>query len=63
MKLVNIDQVRQGIIATKIGEDLYNRLGYTYLEDLRLDRDEQASEGLTCAVMSYDPSKPQDKEL
>ena len=63
MKLANIDQVRQGVIAAKIGEDLYNLLGYTHLEDLHLDRDEQVPEGLTCAVMAYDPLKPQNEEL
>lgn len=63
MKLAESDQVRQGVIAAKMGEDLYSRLGYTHLEDLRLDGDEQAPEGLTCAVMDYDPTKSQDKEL
>jgi hypothetical protein len=30
-----------GVIAAKMGEDLHNRPGYTHLEDLRLDGDEQ----------------------
>ena len=63
MKLANIDQVRQGVIAAKMGEDLYTRMGYTNLEDLHLDGDEQTPEGLTIAVMNYDPTKSHDQEL
>lgn len=63
MRLANIDQVEQGVIAAKMGEDLYNKLGYKTLEQLRVDGDEQAPEGLICAAMKYTPSESRDSEL
>jgi GNAT superfamily N-acetyltransferase len=53
MQLADVDRVKQGVIAAKMGTELYNQLGYKLLTDLRWDGDEETPEGLTVSVMEY----------
>lgn len=57
MALANIDRIKQGVIATQMGAQLYTELGYSELAVLRLDGDEEAPEGVNCIVMDYSPNR------
>lgn len=57
MQLSDIDQVKQGVIAAKMGIKLYRSLGYKHLDDVHLDGDDTVPQGATVAVMEYDGSK------
>lgn len=62
MELAKIDHIKQGVIAAKMGEKLYAKLGYSPLEELRLDGDEEAPDGVKCVAMKYTPKHEQPRE-
>jgi GNAT superfamily N-acetyltransferase len=58
MQLADIDHVKQGVVAAKMGAELYNHLGYKLLTDLHWDGDEETPDGLTVSVMEYSGEEP-----
>ncbi|KAI1327875.1 hypothetical protein F5Y16DRAFT_182045 [Xylariaceae sp. FL0255] len=67
IELARIDQVKQGVIAAKMGEDLYRHLGYKALESLEIPGDEITPQGVTVTAMVLDvddqtSQKPQEGE-
>jgi len=56
MNLARIDKVKYGVIAAKMGTDLYRELGWQHLTDVRLEGDEVTPQGVEVAVMEYDPT-------
>lgn len=56
MELSKLDGVKQGVIAAKMGAELYAGLGYSVVEELRMDGDEEAPDGVTCVAMQYTPT-------
>lgn len=59
MELANVDNVKQGVIAAKMGAKLYADLGFSLLKNLRLDGDEEVPDEVTCVVMQYTPTHTQ----
>jgi N-acetylglutamate synthase-like GNAT family acetyltransferase len=55
MELARIDQVVQGVSAAKMGEKLYAELDYKVVERISLDGDEVTPQGVSTAMMVYDP--------
>lgn len=53
MKLARIDKSKQGVIASKMGIVLYNKLGWKYLTKIHIEGDER---GVSVAVAEYDPT-------
>lgn len=54
MKLACIDKIKQGVIAGKMGQDLYNKLGWKNLKEIHIEGDEIVPQGVSVAVMEYD---------
>ena len=57
MHLADLDHIKQGVVATRLGAKLYSRLGFSTLSYLHLDGDDQDREELTLSVMQYNPEK------
>ncbi|PQE04851.1 Acyl- N-acyltransferase protein [Rutstroemia sp. NJR-2017a BBW] len=55
MELARMDQVAQGVSAAKMGEKLYAELCYRVVERIGLDGDEVTPQGVSTAMMVYDP--------
>jgi len=53
MELARIDKVKQGVIAAKMGTDLYSQLGWKSLTEVHIEGDEIVPQGVTFAVMEY----------
>jgi len=57
MKLARtIDKVKQGVSAVKMGADLYHKLGWQYLTEVRIEGDEIMPQGVDVAIMEYNPT-------
>lgn len=56
MELARIDKLKQGVIATKMGQDLYSELGFKNLKEIHISGDEIVPQGVSVAVMEYDPT-------
>jgi hypothetical protein len=56
MELSRIDKVKQGVIAAKMGRDLYSKLGWKEKAEISLEGDEIVPQGVSVAVMEYDPT-------
>jgi GNAT superfamily N-acetyltransferase len=56
MELARIDKVKQGVIAAKMGRDLYSNLGWKERAEICLEGDEITPQGVSVAVMEYDPT-------
>ena len=53
MKLARIDKVKQGVSATKMGKDLYQKLGWQYLTEIHIEGDETMPQGVSSTIMEY----------
>ena len=56
MKLAHVDKVKQGVSAAKMGEDLYHKLGWQNLTEVRIEGDEIVPQGVDVAIMEYNPT-------
>ena len=55
MGIADIDLVKQSVIAADMGAKLYLALGYSKATDVHADGDEEAPDGITCTVATYEP--------
>ena len=53
MKLAHVDKVKQGVSAAKMGEDLYQKLGWQYLTEVCIEGDEIVPQGVDVTIMKY----------
>ena len=53
MKLAEVDGVGQGVMAVGMGADLYPKLGYKQVDEVRLEGDKDSPKGLTIKVLLY----------
>lgn len=53
MALAKADGVTQGVIAAKMGTDLYSKLGWRNVSEVQLHGDDIVPEGVSVAVMEY----------
>jgi hypothetical protein len=56
MELSRIDKVKQGVLASKMGRDLYSKLEWEEMAEICLKGDEIVPQGVSSAVMKYDPT-------
>ncbi len=57
LDLATADEVKQGVIATEMGKNLYRNLGFQSLEEIRIDGDEVVPQGVIVSAMEFDSSK------
>jgi hypothetical protein len=55
-ELARIDKMNQGVIAADMGKNLYSKLGWKNLTEIRIEGDEIVPQGVTITVMEYDPT-------
>ncbi len=51
--LSDIDRVNQGVLATTMGAALFTHMGYEHLDDVHVEGDKEALEGMSLAVLRY----------
>ncbi len=54
VELAKIDKIKTGVIASKMGENLYEDLGYYDVQNVHIDGDVQHPGGVSCVVMILD---------
>lgn len=60
MRLADMDQVRQGVIAAEMGAKLYLGIGYTKLCDIQAIEAEDSPEKITNIIARYSPEVPRE---
>ncbi len=57
LDLAKEDNVKQGVIAAEMGKNLYVKLDFQILEQIKIDGDDVVK-GVEVSVMKFDPQQP-----